>query len=147
MILITGATGTNGIELIRTLSAGNHPVRALVRDPQRAAERLPSHVELARGDFDDVDSLAEAMDGVDRLFLLAPVDARIVELEGRAVDAAKRAGIGHVVKLSVAHVDSGDDTFFARTHGQSEAHLKRPASPGPCSAPHSSCRTCSGWRG
>jgi uncharacterized protein YbjT (DUF2867 family) len=124
MILVTGATGTVGSEVVRALRERAERTRALVRDPEKAARMLPSEVELARGDLDDPGALAEAMEGIERLFLLAPVDQRMVELEGKVLDAAKEAGVEHVVKLSVSHADPMADTFFARMHGQGERQLK-----------------------
>jgi uncharacterized protein YbjT (DUF2867 family) len=124
MILVTGATGTNGVELIRALDSRAERVRALVRDPEKAAKMLPERVELARGDMDDAESLAGAMEDVDRLFLLGPVHPRFVEMEMNAVDAAKRAGIRHVVKLSVWHAEPNASTAFAKLHADSERHLQ-----------------------
>lgn len=124
MILVTGATGTVGSEVVRALVDRSERVRALVRDPEKAARMFADEVELARGDLADAESLAEAMDDVQRLFLLAPVDERVVELEGKVLGAAKQAGVEHVVRLSVMHADPNADTFFARVHGQAEAQLK-----------------------
>jgi uncharacterized protein YbjT (DUF2867 family) len=125
MILVIGATGTVGSEVVRALVDRSERVRALVRDPEKAARMLADEVELVRGDLADAESLAEAMDDVQRLFLLAPVDERAVELEGKVLDAAKRAGVEHVVRLSVMHADLGASTFFAKVHGQAEEQLKR----------------------
>jgi uncharacterized protein YbjT (DUF2867 family) len=125
MILVTGATGTVGSEVVRALVDRSQRVRALVRDPEKAARMFADEVELAKGDLADPESLAEAMDDVQRLFLLAPVDERVVELEGKVLDAAKRGGVEHVVRLSVMHADSNADTFFARVHGQAEEQLTR----------------------
>jgi uncharacterized protein YbjT (DUF2867 family) len=125
MILVTGATGTVGSEVVRALVDRSERVRALVRDPEKAASKFADEVELARGDLSDVESLAEAMDDVQRVFLLAPVDERAVALEGKVLDAAKRVGVEHVVRLSVRQADPNGDTFFAREHGQGEEQLKR----------------------
>ena len=70
MILITGATGTVGSEVIKRLCAHGVQVRAVTRDPRKAeANRLP-HVQFVQGDFEDVDSMRRACSGVDRAFLL-----------------------------------------------------------------------------
>src|SRR4029077_3010520 len=68
MILITGATGTVGGEVVRRLSAAGVPVRAVSRRPDAAAP-LP-WVEYVRGDFDDLASMRAACAGADRAFLL-----------------------------------------------------------------------------
>ena len=60
MILVIGATGTNGREVVRRLAGAGHRVRALVRDPAKAdGLRLPN-VELAQGDLGDPASLDRA---------------------------------------------------------------------------------------
>jgi uncharacterized protein YbjT (DUF2867 family) len=69
MILITGATGTVGSEVVKRLSAHGVQVRAATRDPRKAeAHRLP-HVQFVQGDFEDVESMRRACSGVDRAFL------------------------------------------------------------------------------
>ena len=70
MILITGATGTVGREVIKRLCAHGAQIRAVTRDPQKGmANRLPN-VKFVQGDFEDVDSMRRACSGVDRAFLL-----------------------------------------------------------------------------
>src|SRR5690349_10838940 len=101
MILVTGATGTNGVELIRRLVDAGEVVRALVRNPEKAAAVLPEVVHLVRGDFDEPASLEEAVRDVDKVFLLCPVDSRQVELERNVVTLSAQAGVRHLVKLSV----------------------------------------------
>jgi uncharacterized protein YbjT (DUF2867 family) len=67
MILVTGATGTIGSEVLRQLLAADHPVRALTRNPANLAGTA---AQVVQGDFDDPDSLARAVDGVAAVFLL-----------------------------------------------------------------------------
>ncbi len=64
-LLITGATGKVGSRLTRYFSARGDQVRALVRDPKRAADLLDPRVELAQGDLLEVGTLAAAVRGVD----------------------------------------------------------------------------------
>lgn len=93
MILVTGATGNVGRNLVRELLDAGAPVRALTRDPRRAG--LPDGVDVARGDLTDAESLASALRGVERAFLF-PVHGRL----GAFLDAATRAGLKQVVLLS-----------------------------------------------
>ena len=69
MILITGATGTIGSEVVRLLAAKGEQVRAMTRRPSRIEDQ--PGVEVARGDFGDHDSLAKAANGAGILFLLS----------------------------------------------------------------------------
>lgn len=123
MILVTGATGKVGQEVVRQLAAANVPVRALVRDPMRASDiRLPG-VEIAVGDLAAPDTLDKALSGIDRVFLLSAADPEQVALQGNAIDASKRAGVRHVVKVSVAGgPDSG--TQIGRWHWTTEKQLE-----------------------
>src|SRR5580704_12192932 len=67
-ILVTGATGANGSELIRRLSAAGVPVRAMVRT--RRGGSMPG-VEVVIGDFDQASSLQWALSGIERAFLVS----------------------------------------------------------------------------
>jgi UDP-glucose 4-epimerase len=64
-ILVTGATGKVGSRLTKRLAQRGDQVRALVRDPRRAADLPEDRIELAEGDLLDEDSLAAAARGVD----------------------------------------------------------------------------------
>jgi UDP-glucose 4-epimerase len=64
-ILVTGATGKVGSRLAKRLAQRGHHVRALVRDPTRAAGLVGNATELAKGDLLDLESLAAAVRGVD----------------------------------------------------------------------------------
>lgn len=123
MILVTGATGKVGQEVVRQLAASNVPLRALVRDPLRASHiRLPG-VEIAVGDFARPETLDASLEGVDRVFLLSSPDPDQVALQGNVIDAARRMGARHVVKISVAGgPDSG--TQIGRWHWATETQLK-----------------------
>src|SRR5437660_10050972 len=100
MLLLTGATGTIGMALLRRLTATGAPVRCLVRDPRRlGAERV--RVQIALGDLADHLSFRHALRGVDTVVHLAsPIrdqpGGSIEELAGvatwRLVRAAERAG-------------------------------------------------------
>ncbi len=124
MILVTGATGTNGVEVIHALAARGEPARALVRDPQKAAKLLPEDTQLVRGDLDDPGSLEAAMEEVERVFLLCPVSPKQPELEANVVDAAKKAGVRHLVKFSVLHASSTSPATLLRWHAQTEQHIR-----------------------
>jgi uncharacterized protein YbjT (DUF2867 family) len=81
MLLVTGATGRVGRELVHELDAKGAEFRVLVRDPARAAG-LPERAERVVGDLGQPATLAPAFDNVDRVFLLAAVAALALTHEG-----------------------------------------------------------------
>lgn len=96
-ILVTGATGNIGRRVVDHLVAAGAPaVRALTVDPARAA--LPAGVEVAPGSLRRPDTLAAALEGVDRMYL-APATETVVE----TLALAREAGVRHVVDLSGEH--------------------------------------------
>jgi uncharacterized protein YbjT (DUF2867 family) len=98
MILITGATGTIGSEVVRLLALSGQQVRAMSRNPS-TIPRLPG-VEAVRGDFDDRDSLAKASAGATAVFLLTAPGPWIARQDEAMLAAAQAAGVGKAVKLS-----------------------------------------------
>ncbi|MEV0151983.1 MULTISPECIES: SDR family oxidoreductase [unclassified Nonomuraea] len=103
MILITGATGNVGSELVTLLAARDIPVRAMTRNPAKAT--FPAGVEVVTGDFDQPDTLAAALEGVEKVFVLPPGYGPEGPVQERAlVAAAIRAGVTHLVKLSTSGV-------------------------------------------
>lgn len=101
MILVTGATGNVGSELIARLTAAGGPTRALVRTPEKADALRGYDCEIAVGDFADPAALDEALEEVDALYLLSPAGAEQVDQERAVVDAAMRSGDVRVVKQAV----------------------------------------------
>lgn len=102
-ILVTGATGNIGRQVIEHLAKHGADVRALVRDPSKA--NLPEGVSVVHGDFLDVDSLRNAMSGVSTLFLLNAVVPDEFTQALIALNVARSAGIERIVYLSVIHAD------------------------------------------
>ncbi|MET8003677.1 SDR family oxidoreductase [Nonomuraea glycinis] len=126
MILVTGATGSIGTHLVRRLRQDGAAFRALVRDE---AKGRTLGCDFAVGDFEDPGSIAAALDGVDRLFLNSagalPVDGAqpMIRQQKTAIDAAHRAGVTHVVKVSVWHARQGAK-LSQGAHWEIEEHLK-----------------------
>ncbi|MFJ3421991.1 NAD(P)H-binding protein [Streptomyces sp. NPDC086082] len=127
VVLVTGATGTVGGEVVRALPtrlpAGmGMGVRVMARDPARAAAMFPG-VEAVAGDYTDPPSLASALRGVRTAFL---VTARVEGDDDAAfVAAARAAGVRRVVKLSAAAVlDPGADDLITRRQRAGEETLR-----------------------
>jgi uncharacterized protein YbjT (DUF2867 family) len=103
-ILVTGATGTVGRQVVQQLARRGANVRALVRDLTKAGD-LPAGVTAVQGDLLDVDSLRAAFQGVDTLFLLNAVVPDEFTQALVALNLAREAGITRIVYLSVIHAD------------------------------------------
>ena len=102
-ILVTGATGTVGRNVVEQLLKRGADVRALVRDPSKAD--LPAGVAIVKGDLLDVDALRAAFSGVSTLFLLNAVVPDEFTQALIALNLAREAGIERLVYLSVIHSD------------------------------------------
>jgi len=124
-ILISGATGNIGRELTKRLSALNVPFRAMVRS-SKGAEPIAAleGAELVVADFNDSDSLANALDGIDRAFLLTNSSERAEDQQISFVDAAKRVGVKHIVKLSQWAADADSPVRFLRYHAAVEQQIR-----------------------
>ena len=102
-ILVTGATGRVGRQIVDQLVARDADVRALVRDPAKA--NFASSVDIVKGDMLDIDALRAAFNGVDTLFLLNAVAGDEFTQAIIALNIAREAGIERVVYLSVFDAD------------------------------------------
>ncbi|XUL87464.1 SDR family oxidoreductase [Streptomyces galilaeus] len=102
MIVVTGATGNVGRALVERLTAAGRPVRALTRDPQRAG--LPRQAEVVRPQLDDPAAL---FTGATQLFLNLQATGDTTPV---LLDAARAAGVRHVVMLSSGIIREGADT-------------------------------------
>ena len=124
MILITGATGTVGSEVVKRLSAQGRQARALTRDLRKVeADEFP-HIEFVQGDFDDADSLHRACSGVEQAFLLSNSSERAEQQQIGFVQAARKTGVRHIVKLSQLHADVNSPGRFLRYHAAVEAAIE-----------------------
>ena len=102
-ILVTGANGTVGRQVVQQLAERGADVRALVRDSSKA--EFPDGVAVVPGDMLDVDSLRRAFEGVSTLFLLNAVAPDEFTQALIALNAARAAGVNKLVYLSVIHSD------------------------------------------
>ena len=114
MIMVTGATGKVGSEAVLLLRQKQLPVRAFVRDAQKARALTESGAEIVEGDFDDPASVDKALTGVTSLILVSPA---VPAQELAVVDGAARAGVKHIVKVTSK---ASADSPIARRRGQTE---------------------------
>src|SRR3989442_12016633 len=123
MIVVTGATGNVGSSVVRSLLERGEKVRAFVRDPEKARRMLGEDVELSIGDFDDARSVAEALDGAERVFLSSGEGPDKVRWEKAVIDAVADAGVRLVVRASTMGADAHSFGSLA-WHGELEDALK-----------------------
>jgi uncharacterized protein YbjT (DUF2867 family) len=121
MLLVTGATGNIGRELMRELATKEVEFRIFVRDPRRA-DGLPDQASYVVGDLDDVASYAPALDGIDRLFLLVPGVG--IDHTRHMVTAAQAAGVERIVLLSSYNVMGDSIPAMGRWHHARETIVR-----------------------
>jgi uncharacterized protein YbjT (DUF2867 family) len=100
VILVTGATGTFGGRVARLLADTGLPVRALVRDRQRAAALGAAGVELFVGDLDRREDVQRAVEGASKIFLCSAMHPRLGPRERGVIEAAQRTATHRIVKVS-----------------------------------------------
>ena len=122
MILITGASGSVGREVVREMMGTGKKFRALFRSKEEAA-KAPAGVETVIADFSDAASLQKALQGVERVFLVCSPVQELVELEGNMIDASKKAGVKRIVLNSA--LGAGDyEKSFPSWHRKVEDKLR-----------------------
>jgi uncharacterized protein YbjT (DUF2867 family) len=123
MILVLGATGTNGREVVLRLAAAGQRVRAMVRNPFKAGDLRIENVELTQGDLDDPGSVDAALAGVGSAFFVASVDPRYAGWFGNFLAAAQRSDSPHVVKFSGMGASIDSPSEILRQHGETDRAL------------------------
>ncbi len=125
MILMTGATGKTGSELIKRLSAKGLQVRGLARSPvkAKALSSLPN-VEIVEGDMARPETLDAALQEVDRAMLISSSDLSMLDIQSNFIEAARKAGVKYVVKLSGIMPELDSPFRYARMHGEIERRLE-----------------------
>ena len=101
MICVTGAGGTVGSEVIKQLESVKAQFRAAYFSSQKAEAARARGIDAVIIDYNRPETLRAAFQGRDKLFLLGPNALNQTQLERNAVEAAKAAGVRHIVKQSV----------------------------------------------
>lgn len=123
-LLITGATGTVGSELVQQLDKRKVDFRVLVRSEEKAELFRAKNIGTVVGSYEDVDSLERALKNISGLFLLAPPSPRQVEQEITMVKAAVKLGVQHIVKLSALGASPDSHIHLARWHAEIESYIE-----------------------
>ena len=120
MILITGAGGNVGKEVVKRIAQTGAEVRAAFQSEGKALA-APSGVETVKVDYNQPETLRAALKGVDRVFLVGPPTSELPELERKAMDVVIHSDVRQLVKLSAM---GGRDAIFPRQHAESEAYIQ-----------------------
>src|SRR5688572_549197 len=123
-ILITGATGTVGNQVVKKLSNLDVKVRAGVHSLIKGENLKFPNVEVCELKFHKPESLKAVFTGVDRVFMITPMTEDQVEIGKSLIDAAKAAGVKHVVKLSAAGAELEHTIQLGRWHREVEKYLE-----------------------
>lgn len=125
VLLVTGASGHLGrLAVEELLARGAGRVVAGTRDPARLADLEAKGVETRRVDFDDAASLPSAFAGVDRVLIVSTNDVgRRVVQQAAAIDAARAAGVGHIVYTSAPAARPNADAGLGPEHYWTEAAI------------------------
>jgi len=122
MILVLGSTGTIGRHLATALSKQGVAFRCAVRNPEKAKSALPKDADIVVADLEQPETIEAAAAGCDKMFLLSGHSPQLADLQIGAIDAAMRAGVSHIVKLSGLMYDP--DLMVPAQHRQVEDYLK-----------------------
>ena len=104
-VLVTGATGNVGREVVRLLSDLDYPVIAAVRNPIEASKSISSNVRCVSFDFTNPETFTDAFAGINKLFLVRPPAIADIHQITPALNAAKKVGIEEIVFLSIIGAD------------------------------------------
>ncbi len=123
MILVTGASGRVGADVVKGLSIVGAGARAFVRDAAKGEALHRPGVEVAVGDLAQPATLGPALRGCDRVFLCSAASPQQVQLQGNVIRAAQEAGVKQIVKLSALGAALDSPVSFGRWHAETEKQL------------------------
>lgn len=127
MILVTGGTGTTGVELLKELSRRGVTTRAFVRKRSQEID-LPG-VEQVLGDLERPETIPPALDGVQSALLLTSPGEHSDRLQINFVEGAARAGLPHLVRFSALGSDPDSPSRLLRQHAGIDKGVQRSGIP------------------
>ena len=120
MILVIGATGKIGKDVVKGLNANGEQVRAMVRDLEKAKAAQEPGVEYVTGELEKPETVMAALQSSEKAFLLSPESEQMPELHGKFAAAAKDAGVRHLVRLSILPANPDAPIPLAKWHGEAD---------------------------
>ncbi len=124
MILVVGGTGNIGSEVVKLLQEQGTDFKVLARDTSKAACALGVAVDIVEGDLRAPETVAAALTGVGKLFLVTPLHLDQVAMKSAAIQAAANAGIEHIVMSTGIGAGPDAGVEIGRWHGENQEEVK-----------------------
>ena len=123
-ILVLGATGNTGSEVVKQLKQKNAAFRVMVRNTQSAEPLCLADDQVRLGNFDDIDSLIRTMDGITSVYLAMVAHQDNQKWVENVITAMKAAGAKHLVKLSGIGATEDAGSEIIRVHAKTDKMVK-----------------------
>jgi uncharacterized protein YbjT (DUF2867 family) len=123
VILVTGATGNTGSAVLQQLASHGAVVRAMVRSTKNTARLPNTSATVVVGDFDDPRSVAAALEGVTKAYLVTPSSPDAEAQQVQFAELAAAAGVRRLVKLSQFAAAEASPVRFLRYHATVERRI------------------------
>ncbi len=127
MIAVVGATGNTGRAVVKELRHLGHEPLCIVRNAEKAREVLGTSAKTAVAELTDCAGLDEALQGIESVFVVTGHNPQMAEQQNNVLDAALKAGVKHLVRVSggraVVRPDSG--SVVGRGHHAIEERLRQ----------------------
>ncbi len=124
MILVFGATGKTGSEIIKQLLARSASIRVLIRDADKAAYFKEKGIDVVIGDANDIAAVTLALTGITKVYLVLANSQHQLEQEKLITDCAKKSGVKLVVKQSSLETMIYPNNPIPKAHFESEQYIK-----------------------
>jgi len=124
-ILVTGSTGTIGTSLVEYLDEMNADFTAMVMNADKAENLNNRGIKTVIADFENIESLRNAVKGIQIVFLLSPSSPDLPEMQKNFVKVARENNIQHIVKLSARGSDIDADFNIGKWHGTIEEEIRK----------------------
>ena len=123
-ILVTGATGTIGSEVIKQLSSKQADIRAAVHSISKAENLKEYNEQVVELDYNKPETFETALKGIEKVFCLVMAHPAVGKVSKTFAEAAKKEGVKHLVKLSAYGADAGETFILAANHRLSEKAIE-----------------------
>lgn len=128
MILVTGATGQLGSSVISQLNkvSSKDQFAIFARDEKKATEYQEQGIEIRLGDFNQISSLGNAFEGITKLLLISTMEFNRFEQHKNVIDAAKMAGIKHIIYtgLAIQDIETSNVKDLMQSHFDTEKYIQ-----------------------